>query len=61
MKLTSPSFGIFAVSTLLIIVILLSKYFAINVPILTAIVEGNPFEITLLAWALLFAGVTFNL
>jgi len=31
------------------------------VPILTPIVIGHPFEITLIAWAMLFAGVAFNL
>ncbi len=61
MKLSTPSFGIFAISSLLIILIILAKYFAIEVPLLTAVVEGHPFEITLIAWALLFAGVTFNL
>ncbi|WP_088343617.1 MULTISPECIES: hypothetical protein [Rhodomicrobium] len=61
MKLSTPSFGIFAISSLLVILIILAKYFAVEVPILTPVVEGHPFEITLIAWALLFAGVTFNL
>jgi hypothetical protein len=61
MKLSTPSFGIFAISSLLVILIILAKYFGIDVPILTPVVEGHPFEITLIAWALLFAGVTFNL
>lgn len=61
MKLSTPSFGIFAISSLLVILIILAKYFGVDVPILTPVVEGHPFEITLIAWALLFAGVTFNL
>jgi hypothetical protein len=61
MKLSAPSFGMFAISTLLVLLIILAKYFNIDVPILTPIVEGHPFEITLIAWAMLFAGVAFNL
>lgn len=61
MKLSAPSFGIFAVSTALVVVIILSRYFGFDVPILTPIVDGHPFEVTLVAWAMLFAGVSFNL
>jgi len=61
MKLSAPSFAMFALSTLLVVVIILGRYFAVDVPILTPIVIGNPFEITLVAWAMLFAGVAFNL
>jgi len=61
MKLSAPSFGMFAVSTVLVVLIVLSRYFAVDVPILTPIVEGHPFEVTLVAWGLLFAGVSFNL
>jgi hypothetical protein len=61
MKLSTPSFGMFAVSTVLIALIILSRYFAIDVPILTPIVAGHPFEVTLVAWGVLFAAVAFNL
>lgn len=61
MKLSAPSFGMFAVSTLLVLFIVLSKYFAVDVPILTQIVEVHPFEMTLIAWGMLFAAVAFNL
>ena len=61
MKLSAPSFSIFAISTLLIIGIILGRYFGVDVPILTPIVVANPFEITFVAWAMLFAGVAFNL
>jgi hypothetical protein len=61
MKLSTPSFGMFAVSTALIALIILSRYFAIDVPILTPIVAGHPFEVTLVAWGVLFAAVAFNL
>ena len=61
MKLSAPSFGMFAISTLLVLLIILAKYFAIDVPILTPIVVSHPFEITLIAWAMLFAGVAFKL
>ncbi len=61
MKLSAPSFGMFAISTILVVLIILSRYFAIHVPILTPIAEGHPFEVTLLAWGVLFAAVSFNL
>jgi hypothetical protein len=61
MKLNAPSFGIFASSTILVLLIVLSRYFSVDVPVLTPVVEGHPFEITLIAWALLFSGVSFNL
>jgi hypothetical protein len=61
MKLSSPSFGMFAASTVLVVLIVLSRYFAIDVPILTPIVAQHPFEVTLIAWGLLFAAVSFNL
>jgi hypothetical protein len=61
MKLSAPSFGMFAISTTLVLLILLARYFAVEVPILTPIVESHPFEITLIAWGMLFAAVSFNL
>jgi hypothetical protein len=61
MKLSTPSFGIFATSTVLVTLIILSRYFDIHVPILTPIVADHPFEVTLVAWGILFAGVSFNL
>jgi hypothetical protein len=51
----------FAVSTVLVALIILSRYFAIDVPILTPIVATHPFEVTLVAWGVLFAAITFNL
>lgn len=61
MKLSAPSFGMFAISTLLVVLIVLARYFNVDVPILTPIVIGHPFEITLVAWAMLFSAVAFNL
>jgi len=61
MKLSTPSFGMFAASTILVALIILSRYFAIDIPILTPIVADRPFEVTLVAWGLLFAAVSFNL
>jgi hypothetical protein len=61
MKLSTPSFGIYLTSTVLVALIILARYFSIDVPILTPIVAGHPFEVTLVAWAILFSGVSFNL
>ncbi len=60
MKLNAPSTAIFLISTLLVVLIILSRYFNIHIPVLTVIVQSNPFEVTLVAWALLFAGVAFH-
>jgi hypothetical protein len=60
MKLSSPSFGIFLVSVVLVIVVLLSQYTHLNIPLLTSIVRGKAYEVVLLAWILLFVGVAFN-
>lgn len=60
MKLSSPSFGIFLVSVVLVVLVVLSRHFGIEVPILTKIVRPHPYEVILVAWALLFAGVAFN-
>ena len=61
MRLSSPSFGIYLISTILVVLIVLTRYFSVDIPILTPIVAGHPFEVTLFAWAILFAGVSFNL
>jgi hypothetical protein len=61
MRLSSPSFGIYLISTLLVVLIVLARYFSVDIPILTPIVAGHPFEVTLFAWTILFAGVSFNL
>jgi hypothetical protein len=61
MKLSTPSFGMFAVSTVLVALIILSRYFSIDIPILTPIVASHPFEVTLVAWGVLFSAVAFNL
>lgn len=61
MKLNTPSIPIFIISTVLILLIILSKYFGVHIPVLTVIVQGNPFEVTLVAWAILFAGVAFKI
>jgi hypothetical protein len=51
----------FAISTSLVVLIVLSRYFAIDVPIITPVAAGYPFEAALIAWGVLFAAVSFNL
>jgi len=60
MKLSAPSFGIFLVSVILALLVVLSRHFGIEVPILTKIVKPNPYEVMLVAWGLLAIGVAFN-
>jgi uncharacterized membrane protein len=61
MRLSAPSFLIFILSVILVALVILSKYFGVEIPVLTTIVQRSPFEIMLVAWALLFLGVTFRI
>lgn len=61
MRLSAPSFLIFILSVILVALVILSKYFGVEIPVLTTIVQRSPFEILLVAWALLFLGVTFRI
>lgn len=61
MRLSAPSFLIFILSVILVALVVLSRYFGVEIPVLTTIVQRSPFEIMLVAWALLFLGVTFRI
>jgi hypothetical protein len=61
MRLSAPSRLIFLLSVILVALVILSRYFGVEIPVLTTIVERSPFEIMLVAWGLLFLGVTFRL
>lgn len=61
MRLSAPSFLIFILSVILVALVILSRYFGVEIPVLTTIVQRSPFEIMLVAWALLFLGVTFRI
>ena len=61
MKLSAPSIGIFLISTFIVGLIVAARYFGADLPLLTAIADGHPFEVALAAWFLLFLGVAFNL
>ena len=60
MKLSAPSLGMFLSSTFMIAVILASNFLGLDVPVLSALATGHPFESTLAAWFILFLGVAFN-
>ena len=61
MKLSAPSTIIFLISTCMVVLIVGANYFGFDVPVVTAIARMHPFEVTLVAWFLLFIGVAFNL
>lgn len=61
MRLRSPTYVVFLLSVILVVLVVLSRYFGIEIPVLTPIVQRSPFEILLVAWALLFLGVTTRL
>lgn len=61
MNLGKPSFGIYLISVILVVVVLLSQYTTLNIPLMTSIVRGKSYEVVLLAWILLFIGITFNI
>lgn len=57
MRLTPPSFIIFLLSFIMAGLVILGRYFGVDIPVLTDIVSGNQFEVLLVAYALLFFGV----
>ncbi|MFQ5626386.1 MAG: hypothetical protein ACE5FM_07010 [Methyloligellaceae bacterium] len=60
MKLTPPSFPIFLISLIMVILVIAAKYFGVAIPVLTPIVQRSMFEVLLVAYALLFIGVVFR-
>ena len=60
MNLTPPSFPIFVISVILVTLVVAAKYFGINVPVLSPIVNKSMFEVLLVAYGLLFAGVVLR-
>ncbi len=61
MRLSAPSYIIYILSVALIVLLILARYFGVEIPVLSTIVQRSPFEIALVAWGLLFLGVTFRL
>lgn len=55
MKLSSPSFGVFAISIVLFGLVIAVKYLGIAIPV----VSGNTFEMLLVAYVAMLAGVLF--
>lgn len=61
MRLTPPSYGIFLLSFILILGVLLSQYApSVEIPVVSEVVSKAKFEVTLLAYILLFIGVVFR-
>jgi hypothetical protein len=60
-KLKTPSWKIYITSTLLMIILFGVKFAHIEVPVLQPIFENDKGQIPLIAWLLLFIGVTYKL
>ena len=60
MRLSAPSLAIFLISVIMVALVIAAKYFGINVPVLTQIVRTSMFEVLLVAYMLLLAGVVFR-
>jgi len=58
--LSRPSFVVWIISTVIVVVVLLMKYASINIPVLSDIASGKSFEFTLLAFILLWLGTVFR-
>ncbi len=56
MKLSSPSFGVFIISVVLFCLVVAVKYVNIAIPV----VSGNTFEILMVAYVAMLAGVVFG-
>jgi nicotinamide riboside kinase len=61
MKLSAPSIAAFLASTVIIVMIVFSQYFGATFPVVNWLIKEYSFQMTLLAWAILFAGVAFNI
>lgn len=61
LKLNIPPIWVFLTSTILVLVVMLTKYTQIEIPVLRLLVEHREFQTMLVAWGLLFAGVAFKL
>lgn len=60
MRLTAPSFGIFLVSFILALLVVLIKYFGVSVPVVSYIVSKSMFEVLLVSYVLMLIGVLFR-
>mgnify|MGYP001823814754 FL=1 len=60
MALSRPTFFIWALSTILAVLVVALKYFSVEVPVLIPIVSGHLFEALLVSFVLLWAGTVFR-
>ncbi|MFV0366925.1 MAG: hypothetical protein ACK5KM_00550 [Hyphomicrobiaceae bacterium] len=60
MTLSRPTFVIWLLSTILVALVIALKYFAISIPVLSPIINGNLFEVLLVSFILLWAGTVFK-
>ena len=60
MALSRPTFFIWALSTILAVLVVALKYFTVEVPVLTPFVSGHLFEAVLVCFVLLWAGTVFR-
>ena len=60
MALSRPTFVIWALSTILAVLVVALKYFSVEVPVLTPLVSGHLFEALLVSFVLLWAGTDFR-
>lgn len=57
MRLSAPSYAIFLISLILAILVILIKYFHVDVPVVGTIVGRSMFEVLLVGYVLLLLGV----
>lgn len=60
MNLTPPSFPIFLISAIMVGLVVAAKYFGVTIPVVSPIVKRSMFEVLLVAYGLLFAGVVLR-
>jgi hydrogenase-4 membrane subunit HyfE len=58
--MSSPTFAIWLISTILAAVVILMTYFGVTIPIISPIVSGHTYDTLLIAYALLWIGVVFR-
>lgn len=60
MYLTPPSYLVFLISFIIAALVVAVKYFGVNIPEITPLIQKNLFEALLIAYAVLLVGVLFR-
>lgn len=60
MFLSAPAIATWFISSVLVLIAIASKYLGLSIPGIGALIDGNLFEVLLVAYALLWSGNLFR-